>query len=87
MRHQYRFFGQQVASLPGYDPRGNLASTCIPSVAKSNHAAITWKAKTWRDAGVVDRAGLENRCGRKATEGSNPSLSACVSLQFATRFE
>ena len=30
----------------------------------------------WRDAGVVERGGLENRCARKRTEGSNPSLSA-----------
>ena len=29
-----------------------------------------------RGAGVVERDGLENRCGRKPTEGSNPSLSA-----------
>jgi hypothetical protein len=29
-----------------------------------------------RGAGVVDRDGLENRCTRKGTEGSNPSLSA-----------
>ena len=29
-----------------------------------------------RGAGAADRAGLENRCGRKPTEGSNPSLSA-----------
>src|SRR5262245_5947631 len=28
-----------------------------------------------RGAGVADRAGLENRCDRKITEGSNPSLS------------
>ena len=34
----------------------------------------------WRGARAADRAGLENRCGRKSTEGSNPSLSAyfCV---------
>ena len=25
---------------------------------------------------MVERGGLENRCGRKSTEGSNPSLSA-----------
>src|SRR5947207_1646916 len=31
-----------------------------------------------RGAGAADRAGLENRCGRKSTEGSNPSLSACL---------
>ncbi len=30
----------------------------------------------WRDAGVVERGGLENRCARERTEGSNPSLSA-----------
>ena len=29
-----------------------------------------------RGAGAADRAGLENRCARKCTEGSNPSLSA-----------
>ncbi len=27
---------------------------------------------------MADRAGLENRCGSNITEGSNPSLSACV---------
>ena len=29
-----------------------------------------------RGAGVVERGGLENRCGRKSTQGSNPCLSA-----------
>ena len=29
-----------------------------------------------RGARVVDRAGLENRCARKGTVGSNPTLSA-----------
>ena len=29
-----------------------------------------------KDAGVVDRDGLENRCTLTGTEGSNPSLSA-----------
>jgi hypothetical protein len=32
-----------------------------------------------RGARAADRAGLENRCGRKPTEGSNPSLSALQS--------
>ena len=36
------------------------------------------KAK-WRDAGVVERGGLENRCPLTGTEGSNPSLSAIAS--------
>lgn len=30
----------------------------------------------WKDAGVVERDGLENRCTGNCTEGSNPSLSA-----------
>ena len=29
-----------------------------------------------RGAGVAERAGLENRCAFRGTEGSNPSLSA-----------
>ena len=32
----------------------------------------------WRGAGVVERGGLEKRCARKGTEGSNPSHSATV---------
>ncbi len=30
---------------------------------------------------MVDSGGLENRCGRKPTGGSNPSLSAIVGAQ------
>ena len=37
---------------------------------------VTGISPPWRGAGVVERGGLENRCGRKSTEGSNPSLSA-----------
>src|SRR5690606_27014725 len=33
---------------------------------------------TRRGAGAVERGGLENRCARKRTEGSNPSLSAII---------
>ena len=33
-----------------------------------------------RGAGAVERGGLENRCARERTEGSNPSLSAIKSL-------
>jgi hypothetical protein len=29
-----------------------------------------------RDAGVVERGGLENRCAFTSTQGSNPCLSA-----------
>ncbi len=33
-----------------------------------------------KDAGVVDRDGLENRCTLTGTQGSNPCLSAKSSL-------
>ena len=37
---------------------------------------------------MVERGGLENRCGRKSTEGSNPSLSAIILyiIQWVTNF-
>ena len=34
--------------------------------------------RMWRDARVVEWAGLENRYARKRIEGSNPSLSASL---------
>jgi hypothetical protein len=34
------------------------------------------KNKYWRGAGVVEQAGLENRCTLMGTVGSNPTLSA-----------
>ena len=37
---------------------------------------MTRFSAVWRGAGAVERGGLENRCTRKRTEGSNPSLSA-----------
>ena len=36
-----------------------------------------------RVAGAVERGGLENRCTRTRTEGSNPSLSAIFILEFS----
>ena len=36
---------------------------------------------TGKDAGVVDRDGLENRCTRKGTQGSNPCLSATKKIE------
>ena len=33
-----------------------------------------------KDAGVVDRGGLENRCALAGTQGSNPCLSATHGL-------
>ena len=40
----------------------------------------------WRGAGVVERGGLENRCSLRATEGSNPSLSARKDASVRARF-
>ncbi len=34
-----------------------------------------------KDAGVVDRGGLENRCALAGTQGSNPCLSANVKIE------
>ena len=48
-----------------------LASPLRPHCARQR-----CKRALRRGAGVVERDGLENRCGRKPTEGSNPSLSA-----------
>ncbi len=41
-----------------------------------SHLAAIFAAHFWRGARVVDRVCLENRCARKGTGGSNPSLSA-----------
>jgi hypothetical protein len=35
-----------------------------------------------RDAGVVERGGLENRCAFTSTQGSNPCLSAILESQL-----
>lgn len=35
-----------------------------------------------RGAGAVERGGLENRCTREGTVGSNPTLSAIPSLSY-----
>ncbi len=37
-----------------------------------------------RDAGVVERGGLENRCARERTQGSNPCLSATQSIELVS---
>ena len=37
----------------------------------------------WKDAGVVDRGGLENRCTLAGTQGSNPCLSANTQVKSA----
>jgi hypothetical protein len=38
--------------------------------------SVTASHRAWRDGRVDDGDGLENRCGRKVTGGSNPSPSA-----------
>ena len=39
-------------------------------------AFVTRRNQNWKDAGVVDRGGLENRCSLTGTQGSNPCPSA-----------
>lgn len=49
-------------------------ATAKPSKApRHNRDALKFQRK---DAGVVDRGGLENRCALAGTQGSNPCLSA-----------
>lgn len=58
-----------------YEYRENFFEKIV--FRKKNSYFCTRKAKLRRkDAGVVDRDGLENRCTGNCTEGSNPSLSA-----------
>ena len=52
-------------------------STSVSGLARPSQAHTPW-----RGAGVVERGGLENRCGRKSTEGSNPSLSATTPKKY-----
>ena len=54
--------------------------TARPEAAPT--AQTGWRTPR-RGAGAVDRGGLENRCTRKGTEGSNPSLSASIHEEIA----
>ena len=40
---------------------------------------------SWGGARVVEWDGLENRCGLRSTEGSNPSLPAVEYASFKAR--
>lgn len=54
--------------LPGF-----FAKPPCPAAQSQVNALIR---PPWRGAGVVERGGLENRCGGNPTQGSNPCLSA-----------
>jgi|GEM_PF-6758936 hypothetical protein len=43
------------------------------------HSQLCRSVALWRGARVVESVGLENRCSRKTTVGSNPTLSAPLS--------
>ena len=81
--------GRQILSLlclpiPPSRPKTNLlwATLVIPfsPFNKNCTPKLTFCdslcTSPWRSAGVVDRDGLENRCARKRTVGSNPTFSA-----------
>ena len=46
---------------------------------------IGYRIRTWRGAGEVERGGLENRCPRKWTVGSNPTPSASLPATRASQ--
>ena len=42
---------------------------------------VGYQKRRRKDAGVVDRDGLENRCTLTGTQGSNPCLSADLKIE------
>ncbi len=56
----------------------NLICMCQINLAriKNIYNFVAEKPTPRKDAGVVDRDGLENRCTLTGTQGSNPCLSA-----------
>ena len=64
-----------TARCLGYLRRPSASRFCQ---RMSSPANITNGERERRGARVVDRVCLENRCARKGTGGSNPSLSAFV---------
>ena len=67
------FSAPRLLPLPGKSARRCTLCRLATGLARLSQAYTPW-----RGAGVVERGGLENRCGRKSTEGSNPSLSAII---------
>lgn len=60
-----------------YGLQGPCPSIFCPVSQKNRiFAALNGQEIPGRDAGVVDRGGLENRCPACGTQGSNPCLSA-----------
>ena len=52
---------------------GNINIHVVATASHKITGSSNWERK---DAGVVDRGGLENRCTLTGTQGSNPCLSA-----------
>ena len=83
-----------AAERTGFGPSGNgnltrrvPSKNCPCQPRQSALHASTRPPR--RGAGVVERGGLENRCGCKPTQGSNPCLSAtgpCKTLQGQRNF-
>ena len=79
--------------IPAYHPDTKCQSIAM-NMAKfgqtdgSNASKNILQTAQRRGAGVVERGGLENRCARERTQGSNPCLSAsrlfqCPAIDFA----
>ena len=56
--------------------RQNWFECRLSDVGRASKYVSPFRPALRRDAGVVERGGLENRCARKRTGGSNPSPSA-----------
>ena len=55
-----------------------IGRTSCEADGKALHPCLTCRSTAWRDAGAVERGGLENRCTRERTVGSNPTPSASL---------
>ncbi len=60
---------------------GSCTHNAVPAERgqKTRKQGVGIRKSSWRSARVDESDGLENRCGRKVTVGSNPTSSAKIS--------
>ncbi len=76
--HRRKRLSSRASAIPSATAKGQtqpLTSRCHNARADATRGA-TQPTTTRKDAGAVDRDGLENRCTLTGTQGSNPCLSA-----------
>ena len=71
-----RIMGVRTSADGGLILHACLAAPCAPEGESLNPPGLARTLR--RDAGAVERGGLENRCTRERTVGSNPTPSANI---------